>query len=210
MARGMVQALQEKGLHRWLTMFCERRGWHDLEGLVCKFQNRVSFGVRAEIVELTTIPYIKGSRARALYKAGLRTLLAIAEASIPEIVKALFEFSSWNEQGDAYKILILVHGFSVSYDKFLCVEHMVDFKIYKDGNGNETDVDQLNINARDYFIPTQVHDELVLEVDPVVINEAALLLQTSMENAVSLRGIFLKFLKHCLMLDNLRTFVCCT
>ncbi|CAN6681962.1 unnamed protein product [Malus baccata var. baccata] len=144
-----------------------------------------------------------------------------------------------------------------------CVEHIVDFKIYKDGNGNETDVDQLNINARDFFIPTQgrkrflskiklgnskekskaqrscefymsvrydffppfcgdeecgclkvitevpdssshpatklhvlkgrcrillqVHDELVLEVDPVVINEAALLLQTSMENAVSLR-----------------------
>ncbi|KAM0973689.1 hypothetical protein ACFX2C_016979 [Malus domestica] len=98
MARGMVQALQEKGLHLWLTMFCERRGWHDLEGLVCKFQNRVSFGVRAEIVELTTIPYIKGSRARALYKAGLRTPLAIAEASIPEIVKALFESSSWNEQ----------------------------------------------------------------------------------------------------------------
>ncbi|KAM1726192.1 hypothetical protein ACFX12_016991 [Malus domestica] len=82
-----------------IRFVCElRRGWHDLEGLVCKFQNRVSFGVRAEIVELTTIPYIKGSRARALYKAGLRTPLAIAEASIPEIVKALFEFSSWNEQ----------------------------------------------------------------------------------------------------------------
>ncbi|KAI4357232.1 hypothetical protein L6164_001193 [Bauhinia variegata] len=32
----------------------------------------------------------------------------------------------------------------------------------------------------------QVHDELVLEVDPCVIKEAALLLQTSMENAVSL------------------------
>ncbi|KAG4965583.1 hypothetical protein JHK85_040558 [Glycine max] len=30
----------------------------------------------------------------------------------------------------------------------------------------------------------QVHDELMLEVDPSVIKEAALLLQTSMENAV--------------------------
>ncbi|PKI66013.1 hypothetical protein CRG98_013598, partial [Punica granatum] len=36
-----------------------------------------------------------GSRARALYKAGLRTPLAITEASIAEIVKALFESSSW-------------------------------------------------------------------------------------------------------------------
>ncbi|GAV78351.1 DEAD domain-containing protein/Helicase_C domain-containing protein/DNA_pol_A domain-containing protein, partial [Cephalotus follicularis] len=96
-ARGMVQALQENAgrFASMVSVFCERLGWHDLEGLVGKFQNRVSFGVRAEIVELTTIPYVKGSRARALYKAGLRTPLAIAEASTEEIVKALFESSSW-------------------------------------------------------------------------------------------------------------------
>ncbi|RYR05537.1 hypothetical protein Ahy_B06g085400 isoform A [Arachis hypogaea] len=35
-------------------------------------------------------------------------------------------------------------------------------------------------------ISLQVHDELVLEVDPSVIREAAALLKTSMENAVSL------------------------
>ncbi|GLU01406.1 hypothetical protein SLE2022_187150 [Rubroshorea leprosula] len=99
-ARGMVQALQENAgrFASMVSVFCERLGWHDLEGLVAKFQNRVSFGVRAEIVELTTIPYVKGSRARALYKAGLRTPLAIAEASIAEIVKALYESSSWAAQ----------------------------------------------------------------------------------------------------------------
>lgn len=43
---------------------------------------------------------LQGSRARALYKAGLRTPLAIAEASIPEIVKAIFESSSWATEGD--------------------------------------------------------------------------------------------------------------
>ncbi|KAL0698098.1 hypothetical protein Bca4012_054220 [Brassica carinata] len=100
-ARGMVQALQENAgrFSSMVSVFCERLGWHDLEGLVAKLQNRVSFGVRAEIVELTSIPYIKGSRARALYKAGLRTCQAIAEASIPEIVKALFESSAWAEEG---------------------------------------------------------------------------------------------------------------
>ncbi|KAK8319114.1 hypothetical protein V6Z12_A13G219900 [Gossypium hirsutum] len=99
-AKGMVQALQENAgrFASMVSVFCERLGWHDLEDLVAKFQNRVSFGVRAEIVELTNIPYVKGSRARALYKAGLRTPLAIAEASIPEIVKALFESSSWVAQ----------------------------------------------------------------------------------------------------------------
>lgn len=123
-ARGMVQALQENAgrFASMVTVFCERLSWHDLEGLVAKFQNRVSFGVRAEIVELTTIPYIKvgellsfffnfksisnccwnfqGSRARALYKAGLRTPQAIAEASVPEIVKVLFETSSWATQSE--------------------------------------------------------------------------------------------------------------
>ncbi|RZC75410.1 hypothetical protein C5167_050892 [Papaver somniferum] len=104
-ARGMVQSLQENAgrFASMVTLFCERLGWHDLEGLVSKFQNRVSFGVRAEIVELTNIPYVKGSRARALYKAGLRTPQAIAEASIPEIVKALFESSSWVEQASAQR-----------------------------------------------------------------------------------------------------------
>ncbi|XP_073285327.1 helicase and polymerase-containing protein TEBICHI isoform X1 [Primulina huaijiensis] len=99
-ARGMVQALQENAgrFASMVSVFCERLGWHDLESLVAKFQNRVSFGVRAEIVELTAIPYVKGSRARALYKAGLRTPQAIAEASVSEIGKALFESSQWTAQ----------------------------------------------------------------------------------------------------------------
>lgn len=60
-ARGMVQALQENAgrFASMVSVFCERLGWHDLEGLVSKFQNRVSFGVRAEIVELTSIPFVK-------------------------------------------------------------------------------------------------------------------------------------------------------
>ncbi|CAD6343939.1 unnamed protein product [Miscanthus lutarioriparius] len=90
-ARGMIQALQENAgrFASMVSAFCQRLGWNDLEGLVSKFQNRVSFGVRAEIAELTSIPFVKGSRARALYKSGLMTPVAIAEASIPEIAKAL-------------------------------------------------------------------------------------------------------------------------
>lgn len=41
---------------------------------------------------------MQGSRARALYKAGLSTPLAIAEASVSDIAKALFESSSWTGQ----------------------------------------------------------------------------------------------------------------
>ncbi|XP_062201875.1 helicase and polymerase-containing protein TEBICHI isoform X2 [Phragmites australis] len=102
-ARGMIQALQENAgrFASMVSAFCQRLGWHDLEGLVAKFQNRVSFGVRAEIAELTSIPFVKGSRARALYKSGLRTPVAIAEASIPEIARALFESSTWSGHDDS-------------------------------------------------------------------------------------------------------------
>ncbi|KAB2619250.1 helicase and polymerase-containing protein TEBICHI [Pyrus ussuriensis x Pyrus communis] len=76
-ARGMVQALQENAgrFASMVTMFCERLGWHDFEGLVCKFQNRVSFGVRAEIVELTTIPYIKSILGTALCQNCIQLLI---------------------------------------------------------------------------------------------------------------------------------------
>lgn len=43
-----------------VSAFCERLGWLDLETLVTRFQSRVFYGVRQEIVALTEIPYIKG------------------------------------------------------------------------------------------------------------------------------------------------------
>ncbi|KAL2622687.1 hypothetical protein R1flu_002892 [Riccia fluitans] len=101
--RGTVQALQGSAgrFAAMVTGFCQRLGWHDLEGLVSKFQSRVSFGVKAEIVELTEIPFVKGSRARGLYKAGLRTIQAVAEATMPELVKALSDSIPWAAQDES-------------------------------------------------------------------------------------------------------------
>ncbi|BBN13748.1 DNA polymerase theta [Marchantia polymorpha subsp. ruderalis] len=105
--RGTVQALQASA-GRFAAMvsgFCQRLGWHDLEGLVSKFQSRVSFGVKSEIVELTEIPFVKGSRARGLYKAGLRTIQAVAEASMPELVKALIDATPWVAQDESRRMV---------------------------------------------------------------------------------------------------------
>jgi hypothetical protein len=52
----------------------------------------------------------------------------------------------------------------------------------------------------------QVHDELVLEVDPSLIKEAAFLLQMSMENAALLLGICLVFIVHILYILRICTF----
>lgn len=43
-----------------------------------------------------------------MYKSGLRTPVAIAEASIPEIAKALFESSGWSGQGTLSSIRGLI------------------------------------------------------------------------------------------------------
>lgn len=79
-ARGNIQLLQERS-GRFASMvaaFCERMGWMDLEAIVAKFQGRVWRGVRQEILILTEIPHVKAHRARLLYKAGLRTVEAVA------------------------------------------------------------------------------------------------------------------------------------
>lgn len=82
----MIQALQENAgrFALMVSVFCERLGWHDLEGLISKFQNRVSFGVRAEIVELTTIPYVK-----VLLNYGIFTCVL-------EFVFMLLQLGFWN------------------------------------------------------------------------------------------------------------------
>lgn len=65
--------------------------------------------------------------------------------------------------------MILISHFVLFYLFMQCVEHMVDFKMNKDGNGNKTDVDQFNINARDYFMPTQVMINLFMSLKAVCV-----------------------------------------
>jgi replicative superfamily II helicase len=49
------------------------------------------YGVKTEILALSEIPYIKGSRARLLYRAGLRTPEDVAQASVDRIFEILTE-----------------------------------------------------------------------------------------------------------------------
>lgn len=37
-----------------------------------------------------------------------------------------------------------------------CVEHMVEFSMGVDENGHDDDCNHYKINARDFFVPTQV------------------------------------------------------
>lgn len=59
--KGALQGLQESAgkFAGMVAAFCERLGWSDMGSLVEKFQKRVSFGVKSEIVDLTEIPFVK-------------------------------------------------------------------------------------------------------------------------------------------------------
>ncbi|KAF6260745.1 hypothetical protein COO60DRAFT_857019 [Scenedesmus sp. NREL 46B-D3] len=89
--QGQVEAMQDKAGHfaHTVASFCERHAWHDMEALLMRFQGRVCHGVRAELVALTEIPYVKGARAKLLYKAGLRTPEAVAAADVNRILEVL-------------------------------------------------------------------------------------------------------------------------
>eukprot|EP00879_Flechtneria_rotunda_P032700 GHRR01035971.1.p2 GENE.GHRR01035971.1~~GHRR01035971.1.p2 ORF type:complete len:135 (-),score=15.21 GHRR01035971.1:30-434(-) len=69
-----------------VAAFCERLNRSDLETLIANFQKRVFSGVRPEVLALTEIPYVKGARARSLYKAGLRTPEAVAASEVDRCV----------------------------------------------------------------------------------------------------------------------------
>eukprot|EP00897_Mesotaenium_endlicherianum_P007786 jgi/Mesen1/7035/ME000366S06241 len=97
--KGKIQSLQENAgrFASMVTTFCERIGWSDLQGLISNFQSRVSFGVKSEILDLIAVPYVKASRARALWTAGYRTVQAIADATSAELARLLFT-SNWHSQ----------------------------------------------------------------------------------------------------------------
>ncbi|KXZ52413.1 hypothetical protein GPECTOR_9g457 [Gonium pectorale] len=89
--KGPLEGLQERAgrFAAMVAAFCERLGWADLEVIIAKFQSRVWYGVRPEVVALTEIPYVKGHRARVLFKAGLRTPEAVAGCELDRLVEIL-------------------------------------------------------------------------------------------------------------------------
>ncbi|GFR45961.1 hypothetical protein Agub_g7430, partial [Astrephomene gubernaculifera] len=89
--KGPLEGLQERAgrFSAMVAAFCERLGWADLEVIIAKFQSRVWYGVRPEVVALTEIPYVKGHRARLLYKAGLRTPEVVAGCDLERLLEIL-------------------------------------------------------------------------------------------------------------------------
>ncbi|KAJ3222158.1 hypothetical protein HK099_002624 [Clydaea vesicula] len=89
--RGTLQQLQSVAatFSGMVTIFCEKLGWSNLELLLLQFKERLNFGVQKELIELVRIPFVKGTRARILWKAGFHSVASIACAAPEEIFEHL-------------------------------------------------------------------------------------------------------------------------
>ena len=87
--RAVVLGLRDRACRYagMLAVFCERLGWHDVELLVSKFQARVLYGVRPEVLCLMEIDHVQAATARMLFKAGLRTPEAVA--AVPDVQRVI-------------------------------------------------------------------------------------------------------------------------
>jgi replicative superfamily II helicase len=91
MERGFLQNLcsTATGFASMVQTFCQRLGWGNLALLLGNFKERLLFGVRADLLELVKLPYVKGYTARIFWEGGLRTVSTVAESDISDILPLL-------------------------------------------------------------------------------------------------------------------------
>lgn len=88
---GQLQQLQQAAAAFTTTVavFCNKLQWHPLEALILSFQQRLTFGVRQELVPLKQLEQLDNVRARALYEHGFTTPLNVASARPIEVLRVL-------------------------------------------------------------------------------------------------------------------------
>eukprot|EP01048_Picozoa_sp_COSAG05_P004349 COSAG05_NODE_230_length_13364_cov_33.748662_4_plen_533_part_00 len=89
--RGSLQMLQDKAatFANMVSGFCQRLNWWDLEVLTGSYAKQLNYGCQTDVLPLCEIPGVQAARARALFKAGLRNVAAVATASQDTILKAI-------------------------------------------------------------------------------------------------------------------------
>lgn len=110
--RGTLQAIQSAAstFAGMVTAFCSKLQWKNLELLIKQFEARLGFGVEIELVELASLHYVKGFRARALFNAGIKTVEQLAESDVgfvsATLLKALPFRSNHDGAGSLFRIRI--------------------------------------------------------------------------------------------------------
>ncbi|KAI4459694.1 dna polymerase i [Holotrichia oblita] len=98
--RGTLQSLQQSAstFAGMVTSFSRQLGWSSVEILISQFQDRLHFGVNRDLLDLMRLPVLNGPRARALYNAGIETLVHLASAKIECVENALHKMAPFESE----------------------------------------------------------------------------------------------------------------
>ena len=101
--RGQIQGLQAMGatFAGMVASFAGKLHWWQLQVLCTSLQNRMDAGAQPDILPLTRVPHVKSFRARALFKAGIRTPEELARAPVAKVEAALRTVTPFRMQGQA-------------------------------------------------------------------------------------------------------------
>ncbi|KAM7364011.1 DNA polymerase theta isoform 2-T3 [Cochliomyia hominivorax] len=96
--RGMLQSLQQMAstFAGIVTSFCNSLQWNTLSLIVSQFKERLYFGIHRDLIDLMRLPDLNHKRARALFDAGVTSLVELASADILEIEKILYNALSFD------------------------------------------------------------------------------------------------------------------
>lgn len=88
----MLQSLQQMAstFAGIVASFCNSLQWDTLSLIVSQFKERLYFGIHRDLIDLMRLPDLNHKRARALFDAGITSLIELASADILNIEKILF------------------------------------------------------------------------------------------------------------------------
>lgn len=89
--RGMLQSLQQSAssFAGMVTSFSKQLGWSSVEILISQFQDRLQFGISRDLLDLMRLPLLTGHKARALFNAGIETLVDLASTDVCSLENVL-------------------------------------------------------------------------------------------------------------------------
>uniref|UniRef100_A0A1B0CWL4 DNA polymerase theta n=1 Tax=Lutzomyia longipalpis TaxID=7200 RepID=A0A1B0CWL4_LUTLO len=98
--RGLLQSLQQMAASfaAIVAAFCAALNWQLLAMIVSQFRERLFFGIHRDLVDLMRAPSINAKRARALFRAGIETLLALARMGTTQLAKILHDAACFDTE----------------------------------------------------------------------------------------------------------------
>ncbi|XP_055689777.1 DNA polymerase theta [Lutzomyia longipalpis] len=98
--RGLLQSLQQMAASfaAIVAAFCAALNWQLLAMIVSQFRERLFFGIHRDLVDLMRAPSLNAKRARALFGAGIETLLALARMGTTQLAKILHDAASFDTE----------------------------------------------------------------------------------------------------------------